>query len=465
VAADGRALHVSPGSLTDVGTLAVCAQLAHQYLHLKDGDVAILNDPYSGGAYWADITLVTALTLDGSDKPNLLVAKRFSLMPHFQMDASMREIGLPIPPTPIASAGVLNEGILQAMQSHPLCPPDFTAHFRDAYEALMRARQNLGDVAPRLGFDLGRVQIRDYLQESQNLMTRALSEFPSGEHTVQTVLESGERVKLHVEFVDNKAIFDFAGTETSSHLHLTHHATFGVCLAALLAAIARGVSYALPINAGVTQLLEVRTPAECFLNAISPAPTLLGGFAGTALVAQLILQVMGHIAPRTAGGENASAPCLLHFDFGPNCRLFDAVFGGGGAMNRSEGTDAMSFWNRVQPNLSVESVEQDLPLVIRTVATRSLSGGLGLHRGGHGMIKIYECLAAGKLYWWSNHLKLKPEGYHGAKDGAPSEVYLARADGERIDLDAFGAMQVHVGDSITVMSAGGGGYEAIPVAP
>ena len=51
---------------TDIGTLPNSAQTVAKYLQLSTGQVAILNDPYSGGGLLSSITLFTALEVEGS---------------------------------------------------------------------------------------------------------------------------------------------------------------------------------------------------------------------------------------------------------------------------------------------------------------------------------------------------------------------------------------------------------------
>ncbi|MEQ1877180.1 MAG: hypothetical protein ABL958_11070, partial [Bdellovibrionia bacterium] len=105
---DGAPLHLQYAHLADIGTLPLAGRITNQYLQLKPGQIAIMNDPYSGGTLLSTVTLVVGISMNPKSplKTDLLLAYRFPLRPHLKFAATVDEEGLRIPPTPIADSGV-----------------------------------------------------------------------------------------------------------------------------------------------------------------------------------------------------------------------------------------------------------------------------------------------------------------------------------------------------------------------
>ena len=97
-------------TLADIGTLSASAVSVLRYLPLKMGELAILNDPYSGGTVLSHVTLVTPLS-DASSSAmgaGLFLAFRIGFRPRLVMTNSLEEEGLRIPPTPLAHNRKIN---------------------------------------------------------------------------------------------------------------------------------------------------------------------------------------------------------------------------------------------------------------------------------------------------------------------------------------------------------------------
>lgn len=447
---DGRSLHLENCGLVDLGTLPFCAESAHKYLRLKAGDVALLNDPSTGGSCLSEPTLVTPIYL-GPGQPEALLTTRFSVAPI--LDPQLNEKNLRIPPTPIVVGGQLNEAILAAISQHPDCATDFVPRFHMAYAKLQSAARLASAAFPALGIDLSRNHLKNYFADSKIVMSRALAELPSGETQVQMNLATGERVKLVLEMSEDHVICDFAGTENSSRFHLTNSATFGVCLGTLLALLHQEI----PINSGSFQVLEVRTPLGSFLNAKPNVSTFLGVFSAAPQVAQFIVNAVAKLNPRLRRSEAALGPSFLQFQFASQKPMFDWALGGSAATPNMPGEDMFSPWHK-GTQLSIEQLERNFPIQLQTCALRAGPAGTGKSKGGTGIVKSYRLLAPAKLTWWLECGKARPEGVDGAKDGSMSEIYVTGKDGTKQELEPFGSMDVATDDVVTLATATAGGF-------
>ena len=205
------------------GTLSAAASVVGKYLKLQEGDIALLNDPYSGGSTLDEMTFVMAVSED------LLWVQRRPLVKSLKVGKTIEEEGLRIPPTPIRQNGRMNDVILTAMQAHPACPPQFVEWIKAQCDVLIEQAHKLHQTIEATGFDITGELIEEYLDLSKSLASQKISEKASGETRVDIVLDSGELLRLKLEIHDGRIAMDFGGTTPSKTLHLTESAAFGTC--------------------------------------------------------------------------------------------------------------------------------------------------------------------------------------------------------------------------------------------
>src|SRR6201992_4134769 len=75
---DGQQRVIAMGDHMPVhlGSMQLSVEAAVARLTFKDGDLAILNDPYAGGTHLPDITLVLPIFIEGGSKPAFYAASR-----------------------------------------------------------------------------------------------------------------------------------------------------------------------------------------------------------------------------------------------------------------------------------------------------------------------------------------------------------------------------------------------------
>jgi len=132
---------------------------------------------------------------------------------------------------------------------------------------------------------------------------------------------------------------------------------------------------------------------------------------------------------------------------------YETLAGGMGAGPAGPGTDARHSHMTNTRNTPVESVEMHYPLRVLRYALRRGSGGAGRHRGGCGLVREYEFLAAASLSILSERRSIPPWGLQG---GAPGKTGANRLNGE--PLPAKCTRKVSPGDRLTIETPGGGGF-------
>jgi N-methylhydantoinase B/oxoprolinase/acetone carboxylase alpha subunit len=449
---DGELLGIKYETITDIGTFGPCIQTARKYFQPKEGDVILSNDPYSGGTILSVMSLVTGFQLGDQ---NFYLAIRTRFKPRMVNATRLEDEGIRIPPTPIASRRQLNETIIEAISTHPQAPIGLSPRFNERLQVLWRQIDLLKSWAARSPGILSKATQKTLLSETQKRISHRIMDLPHGDQRFDLLFETGEVIRMHTEIQNDGIHFDFTGTSNSKRLFLTDAATYGTCMAGILAFL--GEDFLL--NEGLYSLVTVTTPEGCFLNARYPSPLFEGVAEASSLLAAATVQSLASITSSRSTGLNGAIPTILSFEFGNGKTYFDGMSGGTGASSDSVGIDGYFHWslNKLQP--SVEEIERQYPLRLLQSGIRQGSGGKGSFAGGNGVLRETEVFADCTLKWLLGHRNTQIKGLKGATSGMASEITVLKTSGEKISLTTSrGEIKLQKGDRVTAASAGGGGF-------
>jgi N-methylhydantoinase B len=463
VLADGRSLLVRPSNPADLATLPLAASLCQQYLRLGDGEVAILNDPFSGGTHLGDLTLICGVAIDAKvgDVADLLLVRRLELTARVSGRNFLDDEGVRIPPTPIVSHGVLNKDLLEAIATHPLTPPGFFARVESAIGELLQTARETKSVAADPMSELTSAGFKRLLADSSRVFQTLMGRLPLGTTTVSSQLETGETVKLSLEVSEGRILFNFTGTDSSTALGLTEHATSGACLAAIAAAMSPdpGRRLSLPLNAGAFEHIQVSTPAKTLLSSRAPSGMFRGMNQGVALVAELVASALAALNPNLKSAASAGHDGFIQVAFADGRFYSRRITPGAGATREHIGASAWATWGSLFTNKNCfEESERGLPLVWTLAGLRAGSGGKGKKLGGDGAMLGFTVKAGAKLRWVLGDQARRHSGLDGGHSGLPAQVVVIRLNGAREEFDqAEGEVSLEAGDQVQVLASGGGG--------
>jgi N-methylhydantoinase B len=468
---DGRALHIRPASPADLATLPLAANLCQQYLRLSDGEIAILNDPFSGGTHLADITLVCGLKIDAKGagtNADLLIARRISMPARVSARNHLDDEGVRIPPTPLYSHGVLNKDLLEAIATHPLSAPGFFSRVEAAITELSETARIVRAVAQDPASELKAQNFKRFLADSSHAFRVLMGRIPLGARIVTRQLAGGETIKLALEVTENRILFNFAGTEASSALGLTEHATSGACLAAIAAVMCpdRLKRGSVPLNASAFEHIQVSTPAKTLLSSRAPSGMFRGMHQGIAIVASLVMDALAALNPalRTAASAGHHGLLQIAFDDG---RFFSTPIAPGSGANREACGDTAiaDFDQLIKNNIYLEASEKELPLLWIHHGVRANSGGRGKKAGGDGSTIAFQALAPARARWVMGEQAQNLAGSESGLAGLPAQIIVVRADGHREEFaQAEGEIALLSGDQVHFLGSGGGGFGEPPQA-
>src|SRR3984885_14737105 len=179
-----------------LGAMPLSVQHALAAFKLGPGDVAIVNDPFSGGTHLPDITAVSGVFLGKSKAPEFYVANRAHHADVGGMSpGSMplaREIyqeGIRIPPVLLMKGGNVQRDVMQIVLANVRTPEEREGDLMAQVMANRRGQDRLLEIVSRYG--LRRVQrSAAELQNYSERVTRAmLRQIPDGEYRFHDYLD------------------------------------------------------------------------------------------------------------------------------------------------------------------------------------------------------------------------------------------------------------------------------------
>jgi N-methylhydantoinase B len=444
--ADGQILYVRPNCASDVATLPQAAVLCHKYLRLAPGDVAIVNDPSSGGTRLSEVTLVTASELSGL---NVLIASRFTIPARWGEKGTISEEGVRIPPTPLAHAGKINSDLLTAISSHPLAPTGFAKLVEDSVSELLESARKLSLIAKEKGTELTKDGIASYLRDTSKAFENLMHKLPLGAAEVSSRIPSGEIVKLRLEMSENKLHFDFKGTENSARYAITELTTLSSCIWSVLSLVGEKI----PLNSGLFEHFQVVAPSGTMLDLKGQAGTERGINAIVPALCNLIIAAFSKLNPALKSAECSGGYARLLVEADHTRALFSAACGSR-ATSKEAGEDACVLW---APAASNDSGDELVSWIMRGLNPKS--GGAGKLSGGNGELLHFKILKPAKLRWDLTAGSLKSAGASHGKAGEPAKLTIARnGENEKPVREHEGSIDLAPGDEVKLLGAGGGGY-------
>src|SRR5436309_130050 len=153
---------------------------------LDDGDVVIVNDPFTNGSHLPDITVVAPVFSDG--RHIAYVATRahhadVGRMEPGSMPGNSHEIyqeGLVIPAVKLYRAGELQDDVMRLILANVRTPEERRGDLNAQLASLRIGERRIGELAARSGAELVTAGFEAILDYTERRMRRRLAEFPSG---------------------------------------------------------------------------------------------------------------------------------------------------------------------------------------------------------------------------------------------------------------------------------------------
>ena len=440
---------------------------------LAEGDIFIMNDPYLGGTHLPDIAIIMPVFVDG--RPLGLSAT----MAHHQdvggmtpgsVPTNATEIfqeGIRIPPLKLASAGKIDENLIQILRLNVRLPDLFMGDINAQIAACNVGRRRLRELCANYDHQFLSAVFKSLLDRSEVMTRDALGRIPAGEYHYTDYLDNDgividERIRISVTvIVDNGEItFDF--DQTSAQVKGPLNCVPSGSLSAACFAVRVLTGSDIPTNGGCFRPIHLKLPEGSIVNPREPAAV----NARTSTIKRIAGCMVGafqQVLPDKITADSASEMLILQFGGqhrdGRRFVVGELIASGSGAGIRSDGIDVIETDASNCMNLPVEALELEAPVRVRRFGLRRDSGGPGEYRGGLGVVREYEILDAEiKLTHRGERHQCAARGCHGGQEGARSFSTIIRASGSEEVIPSKRVTELTRNDRLIIETAGGGGY-------
>jgi N-methylhydantoinase B len=442
---------------------------------IREGDVFMVNDPYSGGpSHLADVTFVGPV-FHGGELLGFVgntghwpdVGGKAPGQCALGDATEIYQEAIRYPPIRMYRAGELQREVLEVVLLNVRDPDGRDGDIRAQVGSVQVGVRRMQELAQRYGVEVLRAGMDELLRVSETKVREGIRRLREGVYEavdyLDDDLDSDEpipmRVKVTVTHEPRPTItLDYTGTGGPARWGLNNpYSGTAACaywvLRSLLDPSALG-------NDGFWRPIELIIPEGSILNPRPPSP--VGArFEVCSQLPDLLFAALGGSKHRPATDSNLEAGSHGVHGMGfssqapPTFIYYETLAGGGGARPIKDGIEGV----HTASNLPIEAMELEFPMMADRLEYVPDSAGAGRFRGGVGIRKDYRMLVDTYVGTHSNRHKIPGPGLLGAKDGTLTRI-VHNADGaESQELPREGALiPVEAADVVTIVSGGGGGF-------
>src|SRR5260221_4654316 len=272
-----------------------------------EGDVVIVNDPFTGGSHLPDITVVAPVFAEhrhiGYVATRAHHADVGGMEPGSMPGKSQEtyQEGLIIPAVRLYRRGELQEDVLRMILANVRTPEERRGDLNAQLAALRIGEQRLQELAQRYSADLLTAGFDAILDYAERRMRRRLAEFRPGTYRAEDFMDDdghGDepvRVSVAVTVSPERLVLDYSGSspQTLGNINAVAPMTYS----ASFFAIKILTDPEIPVNAGTFRSVELRIPEGSFLASKPPAAVCAGNTETTQRIADTVLKACAQFAP------------------------------------------------------------------------------------------------------------------------------------------------------------------------
>ena len=464
--ADGSLLMGGVGFLHHLTSAAeACKAIIRKFEgRIGEGDLFLLNDPYTAALHTSDIYLVSPIHHGGKlvawSACFVHVSDIGAMNPGgFAPDAQdIFTEGFSSPGIKLIDGGELRQDLWETILNMVRNPEMVALDLRSMIACNNVARERMLTLIEKYGAPTVDTVCRMLIDQSEARLRERLRELPDGRWQSRQYLEvKGETYKVLLTMTKNvdSLTFDFSGSSPQSKYSV--NCSKWASLGGLFAPLFPLLCYDIVWNEGVIKPITMVAPEGTIVNCTRPAPVSVATVGAIQSVNNAACSAIGKmLAASDKYADEATAVWHANhfaiFMFGNNQRgrlaigiLTETFAGAGGARTFADGVDiGGEIPNPISRMANVETIEAQFP--IRYLFRRRLkdSGGAGEYRGGAGgemAIVAHDAPDGGIHYVVSGKGTKFPqsEGLSGGYPGGVNDYVWVHAPSEMHNADRFAA--------------------------
>lgn len=445
---------------------------------IEEGDIFLMNDAYRLGNHLPEMTVVVPVYIRGEllfftvarahhhdvggPTPGSLNARHNSIYAE----------GIRIPPVKLFERGRLNEGLMEVIKLNVRDPDVLWSDLMAEIGACNVGKKRLIEaMEKKYTNDEIKSVVEGVLASAERQCRDVIRTVPNGRYYGEFGMDNDGinnqpvtfRVTITVE--DEDITVDYTGTDPQAEG--SKNCTMATTYSGTHVAVLWALSGVLPRNSGSFRPVKIIAPEGTLVNPRPPAAVGMCTLPPACAMMGAVLKAFGEAAPERVPAGFFSVFTAGYGGIDPRTQklfigwCFGALGGGGGYPHRDGDSFVapISNYNGILvPN--IETDEMNFP--IKTLKHEYIidTGGAGKFRGGNGVDYTIEFRGVDPdVSVFGDGAVIPAYGLNGGKEGSLNEGYLNRGRENEKQLSSNeGWNRAKSGDTITVLSAGGGGW-------
>ncbi|MBI9106560.1 MAG: hydantoinase B/oxoprolinase family protein [Spirochaetales bacterium] len=444
---------------------------------INDGDVFVLNDPYSGGTHLPDLTIMKPIYYKGSLQFIAINRAHHGDVGGIDPGSycpSATELfheGIRIPPLRIFRNDKPIMDVIDMIRSNTRMPDELWVDTKAMIASCRVAEKRIIELLDKYGVEMTRKTIEDIHLYAERRMRKEIESLTDGVYEGESFLDSDGhvdkpvRIKVTITIKGDEAWVDFDGSDDQVTGFINSPiANTATCV--YVAFLTTVTTPDIPHNAGVYKPIHITAREGSIVNAQFPAAVVSCTLDTACAILEACWKALSQVLPDRvpAGWNRWNGPVISGID--PRSEDFYVMFGfngfgGAGGMSGMDGRhyigDGIDLGGLIAPN--IETNESDYPHITEFNEFTTDSCGPGKFRGGCGAkyrIKLYD--EEPNLIMMGDGRDHPPYGLFGGKEGSSNMAYLNEGTEEHRLLKSKETLNLKSGDVFTSYPSGGGGW-------
>src|ERR1700723_2477757 len=445
---------------------------------LHEGDVVIVNDPYSGNSHLPDMNVLKPV-FDGGKLHFWAVCKGHmadigggGVAGYDPQGETVWDEGVIVPPTKLFMRGALQKEVLDLLLRQVKLPDIVRGDVLCQVGGVNIGERGLRELIGRYGIDCVNLHVAAYLSASEKAMRAKIREIPAGKYAGEKSLDddvaSDRRLTVRVEITvgAGEITFDFSRSDGQSPRYMNSTDAFTRSMAMLTVF---GILEHDQSNDGSLRPFSFINPPGTCVHAEFPHSTVLATCSMAEAVQEAVQLALAPVVPEKIAAPSTKLIFPIIGYIHPAKKRLDVNVDFFFRCNPSGGTLGYDGWEQGGPAQEMgmgrcpdpEIHELAHPVRIERFEQALDSAGAGRFRGGNGHVYRVEYFVASEnavVFGSGSRAHAVPSGLFGGHNPEPSRLTIERVSGAKgiIPLNTF--FQVHVGDVIELCEMGGPGY-------
>jgi N-methylhydantoinase B len=475
---EGRTMSQNEGALpiflADLGVAVQDGIDVYGRENIRPGDVFLVNHPEICGQHLNNMAVYTPFFWDGQMLCFLAVRAHWidvggaSTGFGSSMTRDVYEEGLQIRSVKIYSEGKPNTEVLRLIEDNIRFPESSFGDLRAQIACCRTGEDRLEQICRKYGAAGFQEAVHVIWDQTDKLVRESVRAIPDGVYEASSFLDDDGKdvtktlpIKVKVEIRGDELTIDFSEVCDQVPGFINCGSSGG--MAAARVAFKALTSPHGEVNEGSFHALTVILPPGKLLSARRPAP--IGGWSlSLPTVLDTIFRALAPVLPRripAAHKGDMGGYAIFGTDPKTGRRYVcqNIIGGGWGGRPFEDGASAaVSMCQGDVKNTPIELQELYYPLFYECHTLRTDSGGAGKFRGGIGIEVRVKPLHELYVSRNTDRIQCPPWGLLGGQEGKTNQTLIRRNGREEILPGKFSHLLVRPGETVTFLTAGGGGY-------